>query len=106
MQLQHDDVAENASQADGKHHKVAVPRVSVGTLACPQSSRHDKSARLTKTLVVGIVACIEAGKRADLLILDGNLLDDIRNIRRTHAVIANGAMYAPATLWRLAGFMP
>jgi len=50
------------------------------------------------------VGTIEAGKRADLLILDGNPLEDISNIRTGRWVVAKGRMYETAALWRLAGF--
>lgn len=50
------------------------------------------------------VGTIEDGKRADLLILDGNPLEDIANIRRGRWVVANGRMYGVAGLWRLAGW--
>ena len=33
---------------------------------------------------------IEVGKRADLVLLDANPLDDIRNVRRIHAVVLGG----------------
>jgi hypothetical protein len=45
-------------------------------------------------------------RRADLLILDGNPLENISNVRRVHAVVAAGTMLDPAPLWRLAGFRP
>lgn len=47
---------------------------------------------------------IAQGKRADLVVLDGDPLANISNIRRTRFVITNGKMYEPAPLWRLAGF--
>ena len=50
------------------------------------------------------VGTIEAGKRADLLVLDGDPLQDISNIRTGHWVVTNGRMYETARLWRLAGF--
>ena len=49
---------------------------------------------------------LEAGKRADFVILDADPLENISNIRRVRAVVAAGRMYAPAPLWRLAGFTP
>jgi imidazolonepropionase-like amidohydrolase len=49
---------------------------------------------------------LEAGKRADLVILDGNPLEDISQVRRVHAVVAAGRMYLPAPLWSAAGFSP
>lgn len=41
---------------------------------------------------------IEAGKFADLLILDANPLDDIRNIKRIHRVVKGGSVFDPAEL--------
>jgi len=35
---------------------------------------------------------IEEGKLADLVLLDSNPLDDIANIRRINAVVANGRL--------------
>ena len=49
---------------------------------------------------------IEKGKRGDLILLDGNPLDDIRNTRRIHRVITNGRVFDPAPLWRSVGFQP
>ena len=44
---------------------------------------------------------IAPGKLADLLLLDANPLQDIRNTRRISAVVANGRLYAGATRERL-----
>ena len=41
---------------------------------------------------------IEAGKVADLLVLDANPLEDIRNIRRIFRVIKGGVVHEPAQL--------
>lgn len=41
---------------------------------------------------------IEVGKAADLVMLDGDPLGDIKNIRKLSLVIANGAAIDPATL--------
>jgi imidazolonepropionase-like amidohydrolase len=49
---------------------------------------------------------IEAGKHADLLVLDKNPLDDISNIRTVRYVMKDGAMFESAALWRVAGFTP
>lgn len=49
---------------------------------------------------------VEAGKRADLDILDANPLDSIHNIRGVHWVVANGVLYEPAPLWQSVGFKP
>ncbi len=44
---------------------------------------------------------VEKGKAADLVLLDANPLDDIRNTRRITAVIANGRYYPRAQLDRI-----
>jgi imidazolonepropionase-like amidohydrolase len=41
---------------------------------------------------------IEAGKRADLVLLDANPLDDVANVRRIHAVVMNGRVLDRAQL--------
>jgi imidazolonepropionase-like amidohydrolase len=43
---------------------------------------------------------VEAGKLADLLILDANPLDDIKAIRRINRVVKGGVVYDPARLPR------
>ena len=49
---------------------------------------------------------IERGKRADLVVLDANPLDDIRNIRRVRWTISDGRMYESAALWKSVRFQP
>ena len=49
---------------------------------------------------------VEMGKRADLLILDRDPLDNIRNIRSGRTVIAGGHIYDTAQLWQSVGFKP
>jgi imidazolonepropionase-like amidohydrolase len=49
---------------------------------------------------------IEPGKRGDLIVLDGNPLDDIHNTRRIHRVITGGRVFDPAPLWQSVGFRP
>jgi len=49
---------------------------------------------------------IEPGKRADLILVDGNPLQDIRDLRRVSRVIVNGRLYDPAMLWKSVGFHP
>jgi imidazolonepropionase-like amidohydrolase len=52
------------------------------------------------------VGTIEPGKTADLIVVTGNPLADIRDIRKIGRVVARGRMYEPAALWRLVGFAP
>lgn len=46
----------------------------------------------------GAGGSIAVGKRADLVLLEGNPLDDIRNTRRIRAVVAAGRLYDRAAL--------
>lgn len=52
------------------------------------------------------VGTIEAGKIADLLVLDKNPLDDISNIRTSRYVMKDGRLYENSALWKVAGFTP
>ena len=49
---------------------------------------------------------VEAGKRADLIVVDGDPLADIRNLRRVVTVVQAGRAYDTAKLWRVVGFEP
>lgn len=81
------------------------------TFAAPGFSLHDELVRLVavgltpaQALAAGTrnpaalfprfnAGAVEAGKRADLVMLDANPLEDINNIRRIRAVIANGRLH-------------
>jgi imidazolonepropionase-like amidohydrolase len=45
-------------------------------------------------------------RRADLVVLDGDPLADIRHVRRVRWVVRGGRLYESAALWRAAGFTP
>jgi imidazolonepropionase-like amidohydrolase len=49
---------------------------------------------------------VAAGKVADLILVEGNPLDRIANIRNTKFVITNGRMYDCSQLWQSVGFKP
>jgi imidazolonepropionase-like amidohydrolase len=49
---------------------------------------------------------ISRGKRADLVVVSGNPLADIRTLRNVRLVVARGRVYQPAAMWKLAGFQP
>ncbi|MDR3446137.1 amidohydrolase family protein [Dyella sp.] len=49
---------------------------------------------------------ITVGKRADMVLLDGDPLADIHNTRKVDKTIAGGAVYEPAPLWQTVGFTP
>ena len=48
---------------------------------------------------------VEAGKRADITIVDGDPLNNIREIRKVTLVIKAGRIYDPVQLHRLVGFI-
>jgi imidazolonepropionase-like amidohydrolase len=52
------------------------------------------------------VGTVTAGKRADLLVVDGNPLHRISDLRNVRLVIARGRRYTPAPLWQSVGFTP
>ncbi len=52
------------------------------------------------------VGTVEVGKRADLIILERDPLDNIRNIRTAKTVITGGRMFDCAKLWLSVGFKP
>jgi imidazolonepropionase-like amidohydrolase len=49
---------------------------------------------------------VEAGKRADVIVVGGNPLENISDIRKVSMVFAGGRMYQPAALWTAVGFKP
>jgi len=49
---------------------------------------------------------VTVGKRADLLIVDGDPLADIKALRKVRLVVSRGRAYNPAAMWKLAGFTP
>ncbi|MBS1798069.1 MAG: amidohydrolase family protein [Acidobacteria bacterium] len=49
---------------------------------------------------------VEAGKVADLILVDGNPLENISNIRNTRYVVTGGRLYDCAALWQSVGFQP
>lgn len=49
---------------------------------------------------------VEAGKGADLILVDGNPLENIHDIRNVKTVITGGVAYDCAGLWKSVGFKP
>jgi len=49
---------------------------------------------------------VEPGKRADVIVVDGNPLENISDIRKVNTVFAAGRMFQPAPLWTAVGFRP
>jgi imidazolonepropionase-like amidohydrolase len=52
----------------------------------------------------GDVGTLEAGKRADLVVLDANPADNISNVRRVNFVMTRGTLYRSADIYKAAGF--
>jgi imidazolonepropionase-like amidohydrolase len=109
----------------GALHKAGVPIVAGTDQTVPGHSLHREielyvqagftpmeaiqAATIVPARVMGLdkeVGTVEAGKRADVIILDANPLESIHNIRRVEFVIADGTMYNCAELWRSVGFQP
>jgi len=68
-----------------------------------------QSATSVPARVMGLIqdtGTIEPGKRADLIVVDGNPLARISDTRNVRLVVANGRRYDPAPLWRSVGFEP
>jgi imidazolonepropionase-like amidohydrolase len=49
---------------------------------------------------------VAPGKLADLILVDGDPLTDIRTLRRVTSVVIGGRVYDTAALWRSVGFQP
>jgi imidazolonepropionase-like amidohydrolase len=47
---------------------------------------------------------VDAGKKADIIIVNGDPLQDIRNIRKVETVLKDGDIYTPEPLHEVAGF--
>ena len=109
----------------GVLHRAGVPIVAGTDQAVPGHSLHREielyvqagftpmeaiqSATIVPARAMGVdkeVGTIEAGKRADVVILSANPLESIRNIRTVEFVVTNGVMYNCAELWRSVGFKP
>lgn len=68
-----------------------------------------KTATVIPAKVMGMekeTGTLEAGKQADITILDQNPLENIANIRTVSAVMTNGNYYTSAPLWKAADFLP
>jgi imidazolonepropionase-like amidohydrolase len=66
-----------------------------------------RAATAVPARVMGLVrdsGTIAPGLRADLIVVDGNPLERIGDIRNVRLVAANGCLYDAAALWSLGGF--
>jgi imidazolonepropionase-like amidohydrolase len=109
----------------GALHKAGVPVVAGTDQTVPGHSLHREielyvqagftpmeaiqAATIVPARVMGVdkqVGTVEPGKRADVILVDGNPLESIHNIRNVRYVITGGKMYDCAELWRSVGFQP
>ena len=68
-----------------------------------------QAATIVPARVMGLdkeLGTVEVGKRADVIVLGANPLDNIHNLRTVESVISGGKMYKCADLWRSVGFKP
>jgi imidazolonepropionase-like amidohydrolase len=49
---------------------------------------------------------VEPGKRADLILVAGNPLINISDVRKVSRVVTNGRLYDTSKLWQSVGFHP
>jgi imidazolonepropionase-like amidohydrolase len=109
----------------GALHRTGVPIVAGTDQAVPGHSLHRElelyveagftpmeaiqAATIVPARVMGLdkdTGTVEKGKRADLILIGGNPLEDIRNTRNVEYVFTNGTMYHAAELWQSVGFKP
>jgi imidazolonepropionase-like amidohydrolase len=109
----------------GALHRAGIPVVAGTDQAVPGHSLHREielyvqagfkpmeaiqAATIVPARAMGLdkeLGTVEAGKRADLIIVNGNPLESIQNIRKVEFVVTNGTMYNCAELWRSVGFKP
>ena len=109
----------------GVLHRAGIPIVAGTDQAVPGHSLHREielyvqagftpleaiqAATIVPARAMGLdkeLGTVEKGKRADLILITGNPLEDIHNTRNVEYVITNGAMYHTAELWQSVGFKP
>jgi imidazolonepropionase-like amidohydrolase len=117
--------AQKGVEVVGVLHRAGVPIVAGTDQAVPGHSLHREielyveagftpmeaiqAATIVPARAMGVdkeVGTIEAGKRADVIILGANPLESIRNIRTVESVVTNGVLYNCPELWRSVGFKP
>jgi len=109
----------------GALHRASIPIVAGTDQAVPGHSLHRElelyveagftpmeaiqAATLIPARVMRLdqeLGTIQVGKRADLIVIDGDPLTEISNTRNVEFTISNGRMYTTGDLWRAVGFKP
>jgi imidazolonepropionase-like amidohydrolase len=109
----------------GELHKAGMPIVLGTDLVVPGHSIHRElelavragltplqalqAATIVSARALGLdreAGTLVVGKRADLVLIQGNPLDRISNVRNVRWVVTNGRSFSPAPLWRSVGFQP
>ena len=68
-----------------------------------------QAATIVPARVMGLdkeVGTVEAGKRADLILVEGDPLQSVSSLRNVRWVVAGGRLFNPADLWQSVGFKP
>jgi imidazolonepropionase-like amidohydrolase len=118
-------VRDKELQIIGALHRAGVPIVAGTDQAVPGHSLHREielyveagftpmeaiqAATVVPARVMGLdkqVGTVEAGKKADVIILGANPLEKISNIRTVEKVVTGGTLYDTAPLWESVGFKP
>ena len=116
-------VMETLFKIIGALHRAGLPIVAGTDVGVPGHTLHRElelyvkagltpmeaiqAATLTPARVMKLeaeVGTIASGKRADILIVAGNPLEDISNIRKTELVVSQGRLFDCAELSKLVGF--
>jgi imidazolonepropionase-like amidohydrolase len=120
-----DKIFQKEVAAVGALHRAGIPVVAGTDQTVPGHSLHRElelyvqagftpmeaiqAATIVPARVMGMdreLGTVEKGKRADLILINGDPLQDIRASRNVEWTITNGVMYHTAELWRSVGFKP
>jgi len=104
-------------------HEAGIPLIVGTDLAIPGHTQHREMELMVKAGISPLEAVkaativpakalnldkelgtIETGKRADFVLVDGNPLEQISEIRKVRFTAKDGRIYEPAPLWRSVGF--